>query len=102
MSGLITVEQILETVKEGGLCGYRYVKVGNEFRFSDYADLHSPDHKAIANGDNVSSAGFIKVRTGKVSVGGYSMSLKISPAANDEVELATLLNLPIAEKREAF
>lgn len=102
MHGLVTVEQILERVSEGGLCGYRYVKIGNEFRFSDYADLHSPDHKAIAKGEPVSSAGFVKVRNGKVSVGGYSMSLQLSPAANDEMELAALLNLPVAEQRESF
>jgi hypothetical protein len=75
---------------------YKYVRVGDEFRFDSGMDA---SHKALTKGEKATSAGSIFVFGDEEAVywkwaSQYSDSLGVSSADDDEERLTKLLGIP--------
>ena len=90
-------EKVLAAVRaDGGTSFYwKYVRVGDGYRFADATSMCAPEHKsALEAGEATEGAAFVKVRTldgVEVRVESWSVTLKIGPAADDEGRLLRLL-----------
>ncbi|KKM04410.1 hypothetical protein LCGC14_1764510 [marine sediment metagenome] len=65
---------------QGGVAYLKYVRINGEYRFTD-ATGFGIDHKTLANGETAESAAIVKIYPDGLYVDGYSITLKIGPAA---------------------
>jgi hypothetical protein len=64
-----------------GFAWFKYVRIGNEFRFLEMEQNHSD---CLNDNEIAKSAGTVKIRFGEIEVSDYSMTLNIGPAEDDE------------------
>jgi hypothetical protein len=86
---------------DGASFYWKYVRVGGGYRFADATRMTAPEHKsALEGGEAAEGAAFAKVSTWdaaragdevEVRVEGWSATLKIGPAGDDEDRLLLLL-----------
>lgn len=90
----MTVEQVKARCSDGRLGYFRYVRVGDEFRFSDAA-TGELTHNELQGSDAASGAGFLKIYPDGMFIEGHSSTLSMGSGPGDEKLLSELLGLPI-------
>lgn len=74
---------------------FKYIRVGNEFRFSDITEINGLTHKGLQHSNKANGAGFLRTFPNGMYIEGYSLTLKMGSGSGDEELLSELLNLPI-------
>lgn len=87
------LNQLLKANPVGPFGYFRYVRVGDEFRFADIESNLA--HCKLCGNDIATGAGFIRVHSDWMLVEGRSMTLDIGPGPDDEEKLSELLGLPV-------
>jgi len=76
----------------------KYVRLdGDTFFFADASEGSAPDHKTAVVSGNAVSAAHVGVLDGLMRVKGYSLTLGLGPAKDDEELIAKKLELTVKE-----
>lgn len=92
----MTIDQVKAHLAENPFGYFRYVRVGEAFRFSDAAGGFT--HIELQGSGAASGAGFLKACPDGMFVEGHSSTLSIGPGSGDEELLSELLGLPIRDR----
>jgi hypothetical protein len=96
--GMMDVNGVKEYMQREKIGLFKYVRIGNDYRFSDATDRYGLDHKMLSGGQLASSAGILHIYPNGLYVDGHSMTLNMGPAADDEDNLSKLFGLPIKSR----
>ena len=92
---MLTIEQIKTAIANNDGCGiFKYVRVGNEFRFTDIMSEHK---SLVKDGEKAFSGAMLRIKFNAIRVTDYSMSLNIGPSIDDEELLSKLFDMPVFE-----
>ena len=94
MNLALTQEQIKEILAKNDFVVFKYVRVGEDYRFA-VVDVYGVEHKQLLNNkEKAKSAGFCTLDRGQVILPEIpSTSLKLGPAPDDEANLKKLFAL---------
>lgn len=94
MQASFLIEQAKQLLQEEGYLYLKYVRVGDTFRFADATSFYQPNHvDMIAEGEEAVSASYLKVTKGMLQTDGWSTTLRIGPAGDDEELLRKLFGV---------
>ena len=96
MATHLTADQVKTSLADNQLGYFRYVKVGEEFRFSDATGGLS--HIELQGSDTASGAGFLRIYPDGMFIEGHSFTLRMGAGLGDEELLSKLLGLPITHR----
>lgn len=94
MTAHLSIDQVRASLADDQLGYFRYVRVGDEFRFSDAAS-GGLAHIDLQGSDTASGAGFLKTYPDGMFIEGHSSALCMGSGPGDEKLLSELLGLPI-------
>jgi hypothetical protein len=91
---LIPVDDIKKILEDNYVVYVKYVRIGDWYRFALAAEWATPSHVKMADKDKPVSAGTFKLyRDGRFEwESGYSMTLRVGAAADDEDRLKKLFS----------
>jgi hypothetical protein len=93
-----TVEQVKEELKKSPHQYYKYIRIGNEFRFISIEIYGGSHTQMVQEGETPVSAGFVKFTYDNTFfTEGYSSTLNLGRADDDDTLLGSIFNLPRGE-----
>jgi hypothetical protein len=93
----MSLEQLKKLLAENPLGYFKYVRVGDEFRFMEGVVI-GLTHSGLQGTDTASGAGWLKTYPDGMFIEGYSLTLNMGPGPGDEELLSELLGLPIKDR----
>lgn len=113
-SMVLSVDDIKQKIKENveqEILEFKYIHVGNEYRFTPDFGIHfnllNQQERTDLNNSRLGlssmkfliSAGVVKIYPGQgLIVQGYSLTVNAGPSAEDEQNISALLGIPAIEK----
>jgi len=96
--GILLIEDVKSLIEQRKFLYLKFVRLKNEeYRFAEVS-AYNPNHKMLAQNDDIESAGFVQIDPDDgFFTEGHSMTLKMGMDGKDDALFSKLLGLPVKE-----